>query len=386
MIYLDNASTTFPKPEAVAKAVYAYITQAGCNINRGSYQGAYTVADAVYTTRQLICELFNGEDCKNVVFTKNVTESLNMIIKGLLKSGDHVLVSAMEHNAVMRPLVQLEKQGISLSRIPCNESGELQLEALAQLVQPNTKAIIMTHASNVCGTLLPIAEVGSFCHAHNLHFIVDAAQTAGVFPIDMQAMHIDALCFTGHKGLLGIQGIGGFVLKEAMIKKIEPLLAGGTGSISHTENIPAFMPDRFEAGTLNLPGIISLKASLEWIKAQGLDKLRNHELALTKAFLEGLQTLEKADLLQIVGKQDCLNRTSVVSITNTKIDLAELAYNLDAKYGIATRVGLHCAPNAHKTLGTYPTGTLRFSFGWHNTPEEVELALEALRKELGYGL
>lgn len=399
-IYLDNASTTFPKPKAVAEAVYQYMTQDGSNINRGSYQNAFSVAEAVFNTRQLLCDLFNAEDCKNVVFTKNVTESLNVIIKGMLKPGDHVLVSAMEHNAVMRPLVQLYKSGISFTRIPCNSLGELETAKLAELLQPNTKAVIMTHASNVCGTLLPIAEVGTFCQEHNLKFIVDSAQTAGLFPIDMEAMHIDALCFTGHKGLLGPQGIGGFVLKEAMISQIEPLLAGGTGSISHTENIPSFMPDRFEPGTPNLPGIIGLQASLGWILAQGnpeaktiherfitaMEKLRQHELSLTEAFLKGLTELEQQKLLSIIGKHNIKGRTSVVSITTDKMDLATLAYNLDAKHGIATRVGLHCAPNAHKTLGTYPTGTIRFSFGWNNTLEEVDIAINTLREELTNGL
>lgn len=399
-IYLDNASTSFPKPKPVAEAVYKYMTEGGSNINRGGYQSAYSAAEAVFNTRQLICDLFHGEDCKNVVFTKNVTESLNMVVKGLLKPGDHVLVSAMEHNAVMRPLVQLAKKNISFSRIPCSSCGELDCTALPALLQPNTKAIIMTHASNVCGTLLPLAKVGQFCSERNLKFIVDAAQTAGLFPIDMETMHIDALCFTGHKSLLGPQGIGGFVLKENMIKQIEPLLAGGTGSLSHTEHIPGFMPDRFEAGTMNLPGIMGLHASLEWIKAQaaaptlsaqeqftlGMAKLREHELNLTQAFLQALLPLEAAKLLRIAGKKEITGRTSVVSITDTKVDLAELAFNLDANYGIATRVGLHCAPNAHKTLSTYPQGTLRFSFGWHNTREDVEAAVKALAKELGYGL
>lgn len=399
-IYLDNASTTFPKPQAVAEAVYQYMTQDGSNINRGSYQNAFSVAEAVFNTRQLLCDLFHAEDCKNVVFTKNVTESLNVLIKGFLKPGDHVLVSAMEHNAVMRPLVQLAKSGITFTRIPCDSLGVLQTDNLAELLQPNTKAVIMTHASNVCGTLLPIAEIGAFCQNHSLKFIVDTAQTAGLFPIDMKAMHIDALCFTGHKGLLGPQGIGGFILQEAMISQIEPLLAGGTGSISHTENIPSFMPDRFEPGTPNLPGIIGLQASLEWILAQGnveakttyeqftsaMEKLRQHELSLTAAFLQGLTELEQQSLLSIVGKKDIHNRTSVVSITTDKLDLATLAYNLDAKYGISTRVGLHCAPNAHKTLGTYPTGTVRFSFGWNNTLAEVNAAIKALREELNNGL
>ena len=377
-IYLDNASTTFPKPEPVARAVYKYMTHAGSNINRGGYESAYSVAESVFETRQLLAELFHGGDCKNVVFTKNVTESLNVILKGYLKPGDHILVSSMEHNAMMRPIRQLEAVGVAFDRIPCDDSGALKPEALERLLRPNTKAVAMLHASNVCGTVMPIGAVGEFCRAHGLKFILDCAQTAGVIPIDMEAMHIDALAFTGHKGLLGPQGTGGFILKENMISAIDPLLSGGTGSLSHTERIPAFMPDRFEPGTLNLPGILGLKAGLEWLKQTGIDKIRAHELVLTQQFLEGLKPMEERGLLRIIGSRDCANRTGVVSIQTLTKELAQAAYELDADFGIQTRVGLHCAPSAHKTLGTYPTGTIRFSFGWANTPEHVEKALYAL--------
>lgn len=392
-IYLDNASTTFPKPQAVADAVYQYITHAGTNISRGTC--ATNTEDLVFATRELLCRFFGGEDSKNVVFTKNITESLNIIIKGLLHSGDHVLVTAMEHNAVMRPLQQIGAEltldnapadAITFSRIPCNEEGALCLDTLPQLVRPNTKAIIMTHASNVCGTVQPLAQLGSFCHEHGLQFIVDSAQTAGVLPINMQTLHIDALAFTGHKGLLAPQGIGGFVLRESIIDEITPLIVGGTGSLSHTEHTPHFMPDKFEAGTLNLPGIAGLHASLTWLQQQGIGKILTHELTLTQQFLDGLQQLEAQKLLHIVGKRDCSERVGVVSVSTGKMDIAELAFILADKYAIATRVGLHCAPNAHKTLGTYPTGTLRFSFGWHNTAEEVNVALQALKEVLTHGL
>lgn len=392
-IYLDNASTTFPKPQAVTDAVYQYITHAGTNISRGTC--ATTTEDLVFATREQLCRFFGGEDSKNVVFTKNITESLNIIIKGLLHSGDHVLVSAMEHNAVMRPLQQIGTEltagnaptdTITFSRIPCDADGALRLDALPQLVRPNTKAIIMTHASNVCGTVQPLAQVGSFCHEHGLQFIVDSAQTAGVLPINMQTLHIDALAFTGHKGLLAPQGIGGFVLRESIIDAIAPLIVGGTGSLSHTEHTPRFMPDKFEAGTLNLPGIAGLHASLTWLQQQGISKILTHELTLTQQFLDGLQQLEAQKLLRIIGKRNCTDRVGVVSVSTEKMDIAELAFILADKYGIATRVGLHCAPNAHKTLGTYPTGTLRFSFGWHNTAEEVNIALQALKEVLAHGL
>ena len=381
-IYLDNASTTFPKPEVVPQSVYRYMTSQGCNINRGCYDSAYDVEETVFETREMLVRLFHGGDCKNVVFTKNVTESLNVILKGFLKPGDHLMVSAMEHNAMMRPIRQLEKLGISFERIPCTQTGELRLDALESLLKPNTRAIAMMHASNVCGTVLPIEAVGQFAHAHGLKFIVDCAQTAGVLPVDMEQMHIDALAFTGHKGLLGPQGIGGFILKEEMIELIDPLLSGGTGSISHTEEIPDFMPDRFEPGTMNLPGIVGLHAGLRWLEETGIDVVREHELAMTARFLEGLKPLECAGLIRLVGKRDCENRTGVVSIQTMTKELSQAAFELDANYGIQTRGGLHCAPSAHMTLGTYPTGTIRFSFGWWNTPEDVDKALEALKEIL----
>ena len=395
-IYLDNASTTFPKPREVADAVYQYMTGVGSNIGRGGYTSAYAAEEAVFAARQLLCDFFGGEDAKNVVFTKNVTEALNVIIRGLLQPGDHVLVSAMEHNAVMRPLQLIGRElepgeqapaaEISFSRIPCDKEGNLQLEALPKLVQQRTKAVLMTHASNVCGTLLPLARVGEFCQDKGLLLLVDSAQSAGVFPINMQQLHIDALAFTGHKGLLGPQGIGGFVLREHMVKRLAPFIVGGTGSLSHTESTPRFMPDKFEAGTLNLPGIMGLAAGVRWLNQRGMASLRAHELALTEQLLTGLLDLEQQGLLRIVGRRDIVQRTSVVSIAATKQDLAVVAHRLNEEYGIATRVGLHCAPNAHKTLQTYPTGTLRFSMGWHNNEADIDAVLKALREVLGYGV
>ena len=382
-IYLDQASTTYPKPECVARAVYEYMTGNGSNINRGCYENAYDTEEVVLETRELLCELFNGADCKNVIFTKNVTESLNVVLKGFLKPGDHILTSSMEHNAVMRPIRQLEAEGVFFDRIPCNGQGELLLDTMWGLLKQNTKAIVMMHASNVCGTLLPLKEVGAFCKAHGLKFIVDCAQTAGVFPISMKEMNIDALCFTGHKGLYGPQGIGGFILQEDMIGEISPLLSGGTGSISHTEEIPDFMPDRFEPGTMNLPGIFGLHAALEWLNDTGIENIHNKEKELTELFLKKIQKMDpEGEKIRLVGKKFVDGRTSVVSIQTPGRDVSEIAYLLDKNYGIMTRVGLHCAPNAHKTLDTYPTGTVRFSFGYFNTEEEVLFAVKALEELL----
>ena len=376
-IYLDNASTTFPKAPNVANAMANYITNYGININRGSYALAYDVEDIIYTTRQRLNTLFSGHNPSHVTFTQNVTMSLNMVIKGLLKAGDHVLVSSMEHNAVMRPLTQLLDQGITFDTIPCDKTGSVQLESIEDLIRPNTVAMIINHASNVCGTIQPIESIGAICKEHDLHFIVDAAQTAGVIPINVKACHIDALCFTGHKGLLGPQGIGGIILTKEMAQTLTPLIAGGTGSFSHLEMMPTNMPDAFEAGTLNLPGIIGLNEGLSYIESQGMENIHNHELALTKAFLEGLRSITGVN---IIGKQDILDRTAVVSITIDDMDAASIAYELESNYHIMTRVGLHCAPRAHQTLGTYPEGTVRFSFGYANTLEDVEVALSALHK------
>ncbi len=383
--YLDNAATTFPKPEAVARALYRYMTEEGCSINRGSYDAAYSVEEQVLETRQLLSRLFNAADCKNVVFTKNVTESLNVILKGFLRSGDHVLVSAMEHNAVMRPLVQLEGNGVTFSSIPCTDEGELILSEMEALLRENTRAVVMTHASNVCGTIMPLREVGKFCRDHGLKFIVDCAQTAGVLPIDMEDMCIDALAFTGHKGLLGPQGTGGFILREDMISLVSPLLSGGTGSMSHSEEMPDFMPDRFEAGTPNIPGIMGLRTALLWLMETGIDNILKHEKELTSAFLAGLMSMESDGLLRIAGKKDTKNRIGVVSLQTLTRELSDVAWELDEKYGIMTRVGLHCAPTAHKALGTYPTGTIRFSFGWWNDMTDVAAALTAL-EEICHGI
>ena len=425
-IYLDNASTSFPKPAAVPEAVTRFMTGVGSNVGRGSYDLAYKAEEMVYECRASLAGLFNGPDPRNVVFTKNVTESLNFLIKGILRPGDHVLVSAMEHNAVMRPLRQIayeegvEEAGgrtISFTRIPCDERGKIRAALLESLIKQNTRSVIMTAASNVCGTVLPYDKVGAFCHEHGLLFILDTAQAAGVLPLDMKAMGIDALAFTGHKGLLGPQGIGGFLISDELASQTEPLIAGGTGSYSHTEDIPPILPDRFEAGTLNLPGIAGLNAALSFLKETGIDAIRELELALTNHFLTGLKPLEEAGLIRVVGlpAEDLADdleaafadglateargedggltggralqlpaqRVGVVSILPLKMDPAEVAFQLDSEYGIMTRVGLHCAPNAHKTLGTFPTGTVRFSFGWANTKDEVRAALAALAAVLG---
>ena len=382
-IYLDQASTSFPKAPGVAQAMVDYQTMNVVNENRGCYSSAYSAEEVIYETRQLLAELFHFSKCKNVIFTPNVTTSLNFILKGFLKPGDHILVSAMEHNAVMRPVVQLASLGISFDRIPCRTDGSMILEKVEELIRPETKAIVTLHASNVCGTRMPLDALGEICQRHQLYFVVDSAQTAGIVPINMDKMHIDALAFTGHKGLRGPQGTGGFLVSQELAEQMEPLISGGTGSVSHTEEIPDFMPDRFESGTPNLPGIYGLHEALLYLKTHSLQAINEKELSLTGYFLEQLQALDDTGRhIRIIGKKDLTDRNAVVSIQTPEIDMSQVAWQLDNEYGVMTRVGLHCAPNAHKTLGTYPAGTIRFSFGPENTKNELDFAIQGLKKIL----
>lgn len=382
-IYLDQASTSFPKAPGVAQAMMDYLTMNGVNVNRGCYSSAYSAEEVIYETRQLLAELFHFSKCKNVIFTPNVTTSLNFILKGFLKPGDHILVSAMEHNAVMRPVVQLASSGISFDRIPCRTDGSMILEKVEELIRPETKAIVTLHASNVCGSRMPLDALGEICQRHQLYFVVDSAQTAGIVPINMDKMHIDALAFTGHKGLRGPQGTGGFLVSQELAEQMEPLISGGTGSVSHTEEIPDFMPDRFESGTPNLPGIYGLHEALLYLKTHSLQAINEKELSLTGYFLEQLQALDDTGRhIRIIGKKDLTDRNAVVSIQTPEIDMSQVAWQLDNEYGVMTRVGLHCAPNAHKTLGTYPAGTIRFSFGPENTKNELDFAIQGLKKIL----
>ncbi len=378
-IYLDNACTSFPKPEGVAKAMYDYITGCGGSVNRSSHSAAGQAEDAVFFARELITELFNGYDIKNTVFTSGVTESLNAVINGLLTKEDHVIVSSVEHNAVMRPIIE---NGIPFSRAACDETGALDLKSVEALIEPRTKAIIMTHASNVSGTLLPIGEIGELSRARGLMFITDAAQTAGVFDIDVKKMNISALCFTGHKSLLGPQGTGGIVLAPDAAERLRPFKCGGTGSVSDSEKMPDFLPDRLEAGTPNIPGIIGLAEGVKYIKERGTADICAHEAALAERFLAALFPLEAAGKIRIIGKRSFKGRAGVVSVAALTRPLAETAALLDERYGVMTRVGLHCAPAAHKTFGTFPSGTIRFSFGAFNENEDADAAAEALKELL----
>jgi cysteine desulfurase family protein len=378
-IYLDNAATSYPKPPEVSNAVCDYIVNVGSNVGRGTYQNSYSAGQIVYETRELLCDIFNFHDPLKVVFTMNITQSLNMILKGLLKNGDHVIVSSMEHNAVIRPLTTLSKIGVQFDRVQCNIDGTLNPQDVEKHIRPNTKLVVMTHASNVCGTILPLEEIGKICKNHNIHFVIDSAQSAGVLDVDFKKLNLSGLAFTGHKGLLGPQGIGGFIVDTQLANEIEPLIEGGTGSLSESESQPDYMPDKFESGTLNIPGIYGLNASLKYLKKVSISSIREKEEELTKRFLDGILNIKEANVIGLKGIE---GRTAVVSIDFPNLDNSEVAFILDREFGIMTRVGLHCAPSAHKTLNTFPKGTVRFSFGHYNTNEEIDFVVESINKTI----
>ncbi len=379
IIYLDQGATSRPKAKGVGEAMRSYIEDVCVNVNRSTYEPATDAAIVALETREMLCRLFGFSDPTYAIFTPGQTWSLNLLLKGYLRTGDHVLVSPLEHNAVMRPLVQLLDHGITFDRIPMRGDDELDLDAAEALIRPNTKLCVMTHASNISGTVLPIEKVSKFCKKYDIAFIIDAAQTGGHYPLDLTQLHADALCVPGHKGLCGPSGIGAMLLDRDFTEKLEPLVTGGTGSDSHTEVQPGYMPDRFESGTPNLPGVYGLHAALSELLAVGVDARRAHEKMLLERFLSGL---DKLSGFRTIGTRDLDRRVGVVSCDFTKLDNADVADRLTTDYNVLTRCGLHCAPNAHKTYGTFPEGTVRFSFGYANTAEEIDGALLALREIL----
>ncbi|MCI2058682.1 MAG: aminotransferase class V-fold PLP-dependent enzyme [Oscillibacter sp.] len=385
-IYFDNAATSFPKAPGVGSAMAELLEHGAFNVGRGGYEGAYLLSARVLDTRERLARLLGVPEDGSVCFTAGVTAALNQFLKGTLHPGDHVIVSSMEHNAVMRPLRTLERGGVAVSTAPCNADGTLDPQRVRDLFRPNTRAVVCTHASNVCGTLLPVEEIGRLCRERQLRFAVDAAQTAGIFPIDMAKMHIDFLAFPGHKGLRGPQGVGGFAVSAALAAEMLPLIEGGTGSRSDSELQPEFLPDRFESGTLPLPAIIGLRQALTELEKTGTEPLLARERQLTEQFLRGLAELPGCRVAGIADPGRMEERLGVVSVDFSPADNAMAAFLLEQRAGIMTRVGLHCAPAAHKTLGTFPQGTVRFSFGPENTPEEVRQCLgclhDILKKEI----
>lgn len=378
-IYFDNGSTSWPKAPKVAEAMADLLTHGAFNINRGNYEGAYEVEATVLDTREQLARLFHAKDSRSVIFTPGITYSLNYFIKGFLQSGDHVLVSGMEHNAVMRPLKQMEAIGVTYDVVRTEVNGTIQPEDVERAIKNNTKAIIMLHASNVCGTIVPIKAIGEICRRHHLFFVVDTAQSAGTIPVNMQECNIDFLAFTGHKGLLGPQGIGGFLISEELNDQMKPYIAGGTGSQSDVLQMPESLPDKYESGTMNLPGIIGLHAALSYIEETGIMTIHRKKMELTQYFLENVKEFTN---IRIVGKEGMKDRVAVVSLDFVQEDNAVIAFELEQNYGIMTRVGLHCAPIAHRTLHTYPQGTVRFAFSASNTRDEIDQCIEGFREIL----
>lgn len=379
-IYLDQAATSRPKASGVGYAMRSYIDDVCASVNRSTYAVATNAAMRVLETREQLCELFRFRDPTHVIFTPGQTVSLNMVLKGFLRPGDHVLVSSLEHNGVMRPLTQLASLGVTFDRIPMCGDDELDLETAERMIRPNTRLMLLTHASNVSGTVLPIESAGELCQRRGISFAVDAAQTAGHRSIDLSQLHIDALCVPGHKGLCGPSGIGALLLSPAFAAELEPLIVGGTGSDSSNEVQPRYMPDRFESGTPNLPGIYGLHAALSELLAEGTAIRQERELALLGHFLSGLDGIAG---IRVPGTRDLTRRVGVISIDcSARRDNAEVADRLASEYEILTRCGLHCSPSAHTTYGTYPQGTVRFSFNSSNTIAEIDSALDALREIL----
>ncbi len=373
MIYLDNAATTWPKPESVYKEILYCMEHLGANPGRSGHQMAMAAGDKIYECRETICTLFNIPNPLGVAFTSNATEALNLGIKGILKPGDHVITTGMEHNSVLRPLMQMESKGITVSIVNADAFGKVHAKDIMKKITRKTKMIITTHASNVFGTIYPIEEIGYIAYKNNIIYMVDAAQTAGVIPIDVQQMHIDILAFPGHKGLLGPQGTGGIYIREGI--KVLPLKEGGTGSMSESQYQPKELPDRYESGTLNAPGIAGLNQGIKYILQKGQRQILEHERTLVQHLLEGLKTIHK---VKVYGTKDLYERVGVVSINIADKDCVEVCNILDEIYDIAVRGGLHCSYLAHQNLGTLERGTIRLSVGAFNTIAEIDMALTAI--------
>lgn len=373
MIYLDNAATSFPKPESVYNAVDDCLRNYCANPGRGGHKLSLQSGRVLLEARILLAELFNADSPDNVILTHNATEALNLALKGFLKAGSHVITTSMEHNSVMRPLKILEKHGIETTIVKCNEDGEIDVDSIEKEIRKETVLIAATHASNVVGTIIPIEDIGALAKRYGLTFLVDASQTAGVCKIDMEKMNISMLAFAGHKSLMGPQGTGGLCIKRGL--DLIPLQEGGTGSKSESLYQPDIMPDRYESGTHNTPGIAGLCAGVSFIKSKGIDVIKSHEQELARYFLEGLREIKG---VRVYGTKEIEKKAPLVSINIGDIGSSEISYVLDETFDIATRSGLHCAPMAHKTIVTLEQGTVRFSFGFFNTTYQVDAALNAI--------
>jgi len=383
MIYLDNAATSWPKPDCVHEAMLRYMRDVGANPGRSGHRLANEAERIRLDAREALAELFGATNPMRVIFTHNATTALNLVIRGLLPPGAHAVTTGMEHNAVMRPLRALEQQGVSLSVVPCRPDGTLEPEALDEHIRPATRLIVANQASNVCGTVLPIREMGAVARQHGIPFLVDVAQTGGCRPIDVRVDSIDLLAFSGHKGLLGPTGTGGLAIHDDFdIDLLPPLVCGGTGSQSEHEQQPDFLPDKYEGGTPNIVGIAGLAAGVRYVLDRGVDRISEHERALTQRLIDGLSSIAG---LRLVGTRDASRQTAVVSFAIDGQSVGEIARVLDERFGIMCRPGLHCAPRAHRTLGTLPEGTIRLSPGPFSTEHEIDQAVEAVARLAGAG-
>lgn len=377
-IYLDNAATSFPKPEAVTEEVASFLRTSRGSLSRGTHRAALRMEEMFLETRSLLGELFNvdPEHINRIIFTSGATEALNTAVRGLLQVGDHVITSGLEHNALWRPLKMLERKGIiELTVIPCPGGSGPNPILVADALRNNTALVAMAHASNVTGGLLPIPQIGQICREAGIPFLVDVAQTAGTHPIDVQEWNISLLAFTGHKGLLGPQGTGGLYIAPEL--ELEPLKYGGTGTASLHDEMPCWLPDRFEAGTPNGPGIAGLRAAVDFILKTGVENIRCREMHLTQKLQEGLAQIPG---VTVYGPQDPAQKTPIVSWNIQGIDSEEVAFVLDEVYDIQVRAGLHCAPQAHRSLGTLEQGAVRFSVGYFNTLDDINACLEAVEE------
>jgi cysteine desulfurase/selenocysteine lyase len=377
VIYLDNAASSWPKPDETWQAMEHFMRSVGANPGRSGHRLSIEASRILIEAREALTELFGIDDPLRIVFTRNATESLNLAIYGMLHPGDHCVTTSMEHNSVMRPLRALEKKGLELTVVPCSPQGELNPPEIEKAITKNTQLVVTTHASNIVGTLMPVAEVGEIARAHDIPFCIDAAQTAGAYPIDVEAMKIDLLAFTGHKSLYGPQGTGGLYIREGLEKKLEPLMRGGTGSRSESQEQPDFMPDRYESGTPNTVGIAGLGAGARFCLAQGVAHIRAKEERLTRMLIKGLSSIPGVVLY---GCGDAKNQVAICSFTIHDLSPSEITLELDEEFGIMSRPGLHCAPAAHQTIGTSPQGTVRLSAGYFTTDEEIAVAIEAVGK------
>lgn len=375
IVYFDNSATSWPKPEEVLESIKYFINEIGGSPGRSGHRMSIEASRLVEETREVIGEFFNYDDTSRIVFTKNITEALNICIFSLLKPGDHVITSSMEHNSVMRPLRFLEKKGLIISTIDCIPKGDINVSDIEKNINNNTKMVILTHASNVIGTILPIEKVAKITYKYKIPFVIDCAQTAGSIPININLKKYKncIITFTGHKSMLGPTGTGGMCIGEDV--ELMPLIFGGTGSKSDKDIQPDFLPDSLESGTLNIIGLAGLKAAVSYLLKIGLNNIRNHEKLLLSKFIENASKIKN---IIIYGSKDPETQVSLVSFNFKNINPSTAGLILDKKYSIMSRIGLHCNPSAHKVIGTFPEGTIRFSFSYFNSLEEIDYSINAL--------